>query len=417
MISNIDETRPNTGIDQPVQVVRDNFAIAKTEIESLQVNKIDKSGDNMLGVLQLQQVATVDLPSPAANTSGILYNVDTSSVAFSNGLEWINIASGGDLLSTNNLNDVVNTQTSIDNLTVANTVTVDILRLVDHGSNAQMWAIEEDSASPTNAMVFDYAGVERFRIAPDRTITVGRIVTDDGGVSTNLDLVIDPKGTGNVIISNLVYPNTDGSLAQFITTDGFGNLSFAFVAISADTTPQLGGNLDVSGNSIVSVSNGDISITPDGAGQVVLDGLNWPSSDGSPGDVMTTNGTGNLSFTTPPVVDTSVLAFRIDGTPGPAPTTILPTDGIVILASGAPAQVVDLPPAGVVPPGKTFTFTKGLGTSSAIILPSGGDIIDPFGPGPEVSLLFSVPSFGGGFKSVTLVSDGATTWFVTSTGY
>lgn len=36
-----------------------------------------------------------------------------------------------------------------------------------------------------------------------------------------------------------------------------------------DTTPQLGGNLDVNGNSIVSTSNGDINLTPDGTGKVV----------------------------------------------------------------------------------------------------------------------------------------------------
>ena len=37
-----------------------------------------------------------------------------------------------------------------------------------------------------------------------------------------------------------------------------------------DTTPQLGGDLDVNGNSIVSTSNGDITLTPNGTGDVVL---------------------------------------------------------------------------------------------------------------------------------------------------
>jgi len=39
-----------------------------------------------------------------------------------------------------------------------------------------------------------------------------------------------------------------------------------------DTTPQLGGNLDVNGNDIVSVSNGNIDILPNGTGKVNLDG-------------------------------------------------------------------------------------------------------------------------------------------------
>jgi len=66
--------------------------------------------------------------------------------------------------------------------------------------------------------------------------------------------------------------------------------------VSEDTTPQLGGNLDVNTYSLVSVSNGNIPIAPDGSGKVVLDGLNWPTADGSDGDVLQTDGAGNLSF-------------------------------------------------------------------------------------------------------------------------
>ena len=66
--------------------------------------------------------------------------------------------------------------------------------------------------------------------------------------------------------------------------------------VVADTTPQLGGNLDVNGNAIVSASNGDIAITPDGNGKIILDGLNFPTADGSNGQVLQTNGSGQLSF-------------------------------------------------------------------------------------------------------------------------
>ena len=49
---------------------------------------------------------------------------------------------------------------------------------------------------------------------------------------------------------------------------GGGGLS----QIVGDTTPQLGGDLDVNGNGIVSVSNGNIALTPNGAGVVRIDG-------------------------------------------------------------------------------------------------------------------------------------------------
>jgi hypothetical protein len=63
-----------------------------------------------------------------------------------------------------------------------------------------------------------------------------------------------------------------------------------------DTTPQLGGNLDVNGNSIVSASAGNISITPDTTGKIILDGLSWPTADGTTDQVLKTDGAGNLSF-------------------------------------------------------------------------------------------------------------------------
>ena len=49
---------------------------------------------------------------------------------------------------------------------------------------------------------------------------------------------------------------------------GGGGLS----QIVGDTTPQLGGDLDVNGNAIVSVSNGNIALTPNGTGVVQIDG-------------------------------------------------------------------------------------------------------------------------------------------------
>ena len=69
-------------------------------------------------------------------------------------------------------------------------------------------------------------------------------------------------------------------------------------SLSGDTTPELGGNLDVNGNHIVSTSNGNIAITPHGSGQVVLDGLSWPTSDGSSNQLLKTDGSGSLSFAT-----------------------------------------------------------------------------------------------------------------------
>jgi hypothetical protein len=99
-----------------------------------------------------------------------------------------------------------------------------------------------------------------------------------------------------------------------------------------DTTPQLGGNLDLNGNDIVTTSNGDVNLDPNGSGVVVAKGnatrgsgqvklnceqnshgitlkgpahsananytLTFPSTDGNNGEVLQTDGSGGLSWAT-----------------------------------------------------------------------------------------------------------------------
>jgi hypothetical protein len=61
-----------------------------------------------------------------------------------------------------------------------------------------------------------------------------------------------------------------------------------------DTTPQLGGNLDVNGNSIVSTSNGNINLTADGTGLVVANVLRV--NNGSHGNISVDQANGNLNL-------------------------------------------------------------------------------------------------------------------------
>lgn len=93
MVSNIDETKPATGIDQPVQVIRDNFAAAKVEIEALQSSKVDRNGDTMLGILQFAPITLASLPNPAASTGGMLFVTDGGPAAlfFSDGTDWLSV--------------------------------------------------------------------------------------------------------------------------------------------------------------------------------------------------------------------------------------------------------------------------------------------------------------------------------------
>lgn len=97
MASNIDETKPTTGIDQPVEVIRNNFAIAKIEIGALQSDKLDRDGTSaMTGPLPLASFITINLPPAFDNTGSVVFVSDAipnSTPFFSDGISWKPIGS------------------------------------------------------------------------------------------------------------------------------------------------------------------------------------------------------------------------------------------------------------------------------------------------------------------------------------
>jgi hypothetical protein len=50
------------------------------------------------------------------------------------------------------------------------------------------------------------------------------------GDDTNVDIKITPKGSGNVVLDGIKFPNADGTVDQVLKTDGAGNLSFGEVS-------------------------------------------------------------------------------------------------------------------------------------------------------------------------------------------
>ena len=112
------------------------------------------------------------------------------------------------------------------------------------------------------------------------TLGTSTNVTNMATVSANITGVNSFAERYRVTSSNPTSSLDSGDLA-FVTGDS--NLKFyngsSWVAISPgianvvdDSTPQLGGNLDANGNSIVSVSNADIVIAPNGTGKVDING-------------------------------------------------------------------------------------------------------------------------------------------------
>ena len=70
-----------------------------------------------------------------------------------------------------------------------------------------------------------------------------------------------------------LYFNTSTNTLNYYNGSAFvAVVAGAMTSLVVDSTPQLGGNLDVNCNSIVSASNGDINIAPNGSGEINLNG-------------------------------------------------------------------------------------------------------------------------------------------------
>ena len=137
------------------------------------------------------------------------------------------------------------------------------------------------------------------------TITGNQIVTIPDG--TEMQYVIKNSTSGGYTVqikgasdsgSGYTFSTTnkktaliymDGSYVNEITTGG---------DVVDDTSPQLGGDLDVNGYDIVSTSNADIDIVPNGTGDVVLAADTVKVGDAAAAAVLTSNGAGTLTVTT-----------------------------------------------------------------------------------------------------------------------
>ena len=208
--------------------------------------------------------------------------------------------------------------------------TLNVMKVYDLGSTTWLQLIPT-STNQTNINTVAGIASDVTAVANNTTNinTVAGDATDIGTVSTNITNVNNVGGSitnVNSVAGNLTGVNSFAERYRVDSSDpttslDAGDLVFntsaaalkyydgsAWNAIVAgsmtdliqDTTPQLGGSLDVNGQSIVSVSNGNIAITPDGSGKVVMDGLSYPTADGTSGQFLSTDGSGNLTFASVP---------------------------------------------------------------------------------------------------------------------
>ena len=173
--------------------------------------------------------------------------------------------------------------------------------------SALTWAEGDANFSNLNADKLENIAL-RGDSGTDAAVTSNEIIRILGG--TGLSSVVSAESTGQSTVTiNLdntaVTPNTY-TLAT-ITVDAQGRITSASSGsgggglsnVVEDLTPQLGGALDVNGYAITSASNGDIALTPDGTGSVIIDGNEFPQTQGSNFQILVADGAGLLEWKYP----------------------------------------------------------------------------------------------------------------------
>ena len=123
------------------------------------------------------------------------------------------------------------------------------------------------------------------------------------------DAIRLPSGTtaqrpGSPSNGDIRYNSTTSQIEGFSNGQFRSMVGSGISNVVEDTTPQLGGDLDINGNAIVSTSDGNIAITPNGTGEVdiskvdidsgAIDGTAIGANSASTGAFTTLSATGNV---------------------------------------------------------------------------------------------------------------------------
>jgi len=193
---------------------------------------------------------------------------------------------------------IAGTANEIETAASGQTITIGLPNNVTIGNNltvtGDLTISGDDITMGTNTsghiMVADGTNFNPVAVSGDVTISsAGAVTIENNAVETamvNANVITGQTAETTIDQSNdtlLMHDNSASALRK-ITISSLSTALGGLSDVVGDTTPQLGGDLDVNGNDIVSTSNGDIDILPNGTGVVNLDG------DGSTGGVSISDG-------------------------------------------------------------------------------------------------------------------------------
>ena len=239
------------------------------------VNNLSTVASNITGVNSFSQRYRVGSSEPTSdNDAGdLFFNTTTNELRAYNGS--IFQATAPSSSSQNNINIVAGEITSTEDLgsitesidtssgnnidTVANSIT-NVNTVADADSN-----ITALNASGVITNIGIVAGVA------SNVTTVANNVTGLNSFSERYR-VASSAPTSSLDEGDLYYDSTANSLNYYNGSAWVAVVAGAMTSLIVDTSPELGGNLDVLTHSIVSSSNRDITIAPNGSGEINLNG-------------------------------------------------------------------------------------------------------------------------------------------------
>jgi hypothetical protein len=116
---------------------------------------------------------------------------------------------------------------------------------------------------------------------------------------SNADLLITANGTGSVLVSSADVNN--GTVDNTVI-GGTTPLAGTYTALTVNTSAAMDG-VTITDNTIsTNSSNANLEILATGTGAVSINGIKLPTSDGSANQVLQTDGSGQLSFFTSPIL-------------------------------------------------------------------------------------------------------------------
>ena len=180
-------------------------------------------------------------------------------------------------------------------LTVDNVITDGTT--IGHTDDTDLITLANGSVSFTGSTVISTADVNGGAIDG---AAIGASSASTGAFTTiTASTSLDVTGSTGIILENdeTITNSTDGTvLINGTVAGGTGSAAGVFTSNGDNDVILQTGNSTTGSITITDGANGNIAITPNGSGAVQLDGLSWPTADGSANQVLKTDGSGSLSF-------------------------------------------------------------------------------------------------------------------------